>query len=60
MWTNKKLPVHDQMTHVVPIDILIGHEKMGTLHFILKIIFHYIFIEKPGIFSKLVQLIMKV
>ena len=26
------------MTHVVKIDILTGHEEMGNLHFILKII----------------------
>ena len=48
------------MTHVVKIDILIGHEEMGTLHFILKLIFNCIFIEKQCIFSKLVQLFMKV
>ena len=48
------------MTNMVKIDILTGHEEMGNLHFVLKIIFNCIFIEKQGIFSKLVQLIMKV
>ena len=48
------------MTHLIKINILTGHEEMGNLHFILKIIFHCIFIEKPCIFSKLVQFIMKV
>ena len=57
---NRKLPVHDHMTHVVIIDILTGHEKKGNLHFILRIIFYCIFIEKTCIFSKLVQLNMKV
>ena len=33
------------MTHVVKINILIGYEKNGNLHFDLKIIFHCIFIE---------------
>ena len=48
------------MTHMVKIDILTGHEEKGNLHFILKIIFHCIFIEKPCSFSKLVQFILKV
>ena len=48
------------MTHVVRIDILTGHEEKVYLHFILKIIFHCIFIEKPCIFLKLVQFILKV
>ena len=56
----RKLPAHDNTTHVVKIDILTGHEEMGNLNFILKIIFHCIFIEKPSIFSKLVQFILKV
>ena len=56
----RKLPVHDHKTHMVKIDILIGHEGKGNLHFILKIIFHCIFIEKPCSFSKLVQFILKV
>ena len=47
------------MTHVIKTDILTGLEEMGNLHFILNIIFNCIFIEKPYIFSKLVQLIMK-
>ena len=46
--------------HVVRIDILTGHEEIGNLHFILKIIFQCIFIKKPGIFSKLVQFILKI
>ena len=41
-----KLPVHDHMAYVVKIDILSGHEEMGNLHIILKIIFNCIFIEK--------------
>ena len=32
------------MTHVVKIDILTGYKEKGNLHFILKIIFHCIFI----------------
>ena len=48
------------MAHVVKIDILTGYEENGNLHFILKITFHGIFIEKPGIFLKLVQFILKV
>ena len=36
---NKKIRVHNHVTHVVKIDILTGHEKVGNLHFILKIIF---------------------
>ena len=50
----RKLPVNDHMTHVVKIDILTGHEVKGN--FILKIIFHCIYIEKPCIFLKLVQI----
>ena len=50
----RKLPVQDHMTHVIKIDILTGHEEIGDLHFILKTIFHCIFIEKPCIFSKLI------
>ena len=41
------------MTRVVKIYSLTGYKEMGNLHFILKIIFHNIFIEKPFIFSKL-------
>ena len=48
------------MTHVVKIDILSGHGKMGDLHFNLKIIIHCMFIEKTYVFSKLVQFILKV
>ena len=48
------------MTHVVKIDILSGHKEIDNLHFILMIIFHCVFIEKHCIFSKLLQLIMKV
>ena len=48
------------MTYVVKFDILSGHEEIENLHFILKIIFHCVFIEKHCIFSKLLQLIMKV
>ena len=47
-----KLSVHDHMMYVVKIDILTGQEKTGNLHFILKIIFHLLFIEKPCIFFK--------
>ena len=46
------------MTHVVKIDILTGYKEKGNLHFILKIIFHCIFIGKPCIFSKLLQYIL--
>ena len=49
----RKLPVHDHMTHMVKTDILTGHKEKGNLHFILKIIFHCIFIGKPYIFSSL-------
>ena len=35
----RKLPVHDHMTHVVKIDILTGHEEIGNLYVILKIIY---------------------
>ena len=45
------------MTHVVKVDILTGYKEKGNLHFILKIIFHCIFIGKPCIFSKLLQYI---
>ena len=48
------------MTHVVKIDIITGYEEKGNLHFILRIIFHCIFIEKACIFLKLVQFILKV
>ena len=48
------------MSHVVTFDILSGHKEKDKLHFILKIIFHCVFIEKHCIFSKLLQLIMKV
>ena len=41
----RKLPVPDHMTHVV----LSGHEEMGYLYIILKIIFNSIFIEKQSI-----------
>ena len=39
------------MTHVDKIDILTGHEEKGYLHFILKIIFHCIFIKKYAFFE---------
>ena len=55
----RKIPVHDHVKHVVKIDIFTGHEVKGNLHFILKIIFHCIFIKKNMHFLKLVQLIMK-
>ena len=48
------------MTHVVKIDYLNGQEEIGKLHFILNIIFHRLFIEKPCIFSKLELVIMTV
>ena len=48
----RKLSVHDLMTHVVKIDILTGQEEIGTLHFIQKIIFHCISIEKSMHFLK--------
>ena len=48
------------MTHLVKFDILSGHKEIDNLHFILKIIFHCVFIEKHCIFLKLLQLIMKV
>ena len=48
------------MTHVVKFDILSGHKEIDNLHFILKIIFRCVFIEKHCIFSKLLQLIIKV
>ena len=48
------------MTHVLIINILMGHEEKINLHFILNIIFYCIFIKNPCIFLKLVQLIMKV
>ena len=48
------------MTHVVKIDILSGHGKMGDLHFNLKIIFHCMFIENACVFSKVVEFILKV
>ena len=54
----RKLAVHDHMTHVVKVDILTGYEEKGDLPFILKTIFHCIFIEKQSIFSILVQLFM--
>ena len=38
---------------MVKIDILIGHEEADKLHFILKIRFLCIFIEKPCILLKL-------
>ena len=55
----RKLPMRDHMTHVVKIDILTGHEEKGNLHYILRIIFHCIFIKEPCIFSKLVQIYME-
>ena len=48
------------MIQVIKIDILTGHVEMGNLHCDLKIIIHCIFIEKIYIFTKLVQLIVKV
>ena len=57
--TNKKITC-TRSHHMVKTDVLIGHEEIGYLHFIQKNIFHCIFIEKPCIFSKRVQLIMKV
>ena len=47
------------MTHVVKIDILTGHEEKGNLHFILKIIFHCIFIEKHAVYQNLYNLFWK-
>ena len=40
------------MTHVVKIDILTGYEEIGSLQFILKIIFYFIFIEDTMHFLK--------
>ena len=46
---------------MVKIDSLTAHKEVGYLHFILKAIFHCIFIEKPCIFfPENVQIIMKV
>ena len=45
----RNLPVHSHMTHMVKINILTGHDKIVNLPFILKIIFHCKFIEKPCI-----------
>ena len=56
----RNLPVHDYMTHEVKIDILTGREEKSNMDIILKIDFHGMFIGIPCIFSKLVQLIMKV
>ena len=47
------------MTHVVKIDIPTGHKEKGNVHFILKIIFHCIFIGKTCIFLKVLQFILK-
>ena len=33
------------MTHEIKIDIFTGHEKIGNLHYFLKIIFHCILIK---------------
>ena len=52
----RKLPDHDHMTHVVKIDILTGHEEKGNLDFILKIIFHCIFIENHAVSQNLYNL----
>ena len=53
----------DHMKHMVKINILTGHGEIDNLQFVLKIIFNCKFIKKKKttcIFSKLVQLIMKV
>ena len=49
----RKLPEHLRMTHMGKIDKFTGHEESSNLHFILKIIFHCIFTEKPYIFKNL-------
>ena len=56
----RKLPdvVHDHMTH--KINILTDREEIGNLQLILKIIFHYIFIEKPLHFLRTCTVNMKV
>ena len=35
----RKLPVYDHVTHMVYIHILIGHEELDNLYFILRIFF---------------------
>ena len=48
------------MTHVVKIDIISGHMEIGLFAFYSEHYFYCMFIEKPCIFSKLVQLTMGV
>ena len=48
------------MTHVVKIDIISGHMEIGLFAFSSEHYFYCMFIEKPCIFSKLVQLTMSV
>ena len=52
----RQLTVHDHMTHVIKIDIQTGHKETDSSHFDLKVIFHCIFIGKPCICLKPVQL----
>ena len=55
--TNKKLPVHDHMTHVVITDILSNHEEKGNLHLTLNFIFHCIFTENHAFSQNLYSLL---
>ena len=48
------------MIHVVKIDIISGHMEIGLFAFYSEHYFYCMFIEKPCIFSKLVQLTMSV
>ena len=56
----RKLPVYDHMIYVVKIDILSGDMEIGLFAFYSEHYFYCMFIEKPCIFSKPVQLTMKV
>ena len=56
----RKLPVNDHMTPVVKIDIISSHMEIGLFSFYSEHYFYCMFIEKPCIFSKHVQLPMSV
>ena len=47
------------MTRVFKIDILTGHEDKSILHFILKFIFHCIFVENHAVSQNLYNLFWK-
>ena len=56
----RKLPVFDDMTHMIEIDIVTGHEEIGNLHFFPEALFSLHIYRKNMHFLKTCSQILKV